>query len=169
MENKTLPAIILEMAELTAQLLENGGELTEVLEHSMDVTAAELQAKTDRYAAFMERLDLESDHWKQKADEYARVSKSCKLLKERLNNNIKMAMQVLGQDDLVGNEMRFKLSKLAPKLVTTDGLDSAYKMAVTEYVPDKERIKADLNAGKRIEGAFLEDVYSLRKYPARKA
>lgn len=169
-ENKSLPALILEMSEIVAQLHENGGELTEVLEHAMDCTAQELQAKTDRYAFFMERLDAEADYWKQRADAFSKVSRSCKALKERLNGNIKGAMISLGQTDLEGNEMRFKLSALAPKLVMDETrIPAEWKMAVTEYIPDKDRIKAALQDGQSVPGAAMEEVFSLRKYPARKA
>lgn len=168
--SKSLPALIHEMSEIVAQLHENGGELSPVLEQAMDCTGQELQAKTDRYAFFMERLDAEADYWKGKADEMARVARSCKLLKERLNGNIKAAMLTLGQTDLEGNEMRFKISQLASKLVVDDArLPASFKMAVTEYVADKERIKAELASGATIPGAVMEAVFSLRKYPARKA
>lgn len=171
MTTKTLPALIVEMAELTAQLIENRGELTPVLEEAMGVTSQELATKCDRYAFFLDRLDNEAELWAEKAAEYSRVSKSCKALKERLHGNIKAAMTALGQSDLEGNEIRFKLSKLPPKLVLEEGsLPSAYKMAVTEYVPDKERIKHDLGVGITIDGAKMEPVFSLRKYPnTRKA
>ena len=163
--NKSLPALVLQMSEIVSQIAENGGELSEVLEQAFDFTGAELKAKADSYAFFMERLDSESDYWKAKAEQYAKVSKSCKTLKERLNTNIKLAMQIIGTDELMGEDMRFKLSRSAPKLVLDESLlPDAYKMIVSETVPDKERIKAALVDKLEVSGAKLEDVYSLRKY-----
>lgn len=163
--NKSLPMLALEMSEIIAQLTENGGELSEVLEQAFDCTGQELQLKADRYAFFMERLDAEADFWKAKADAYSKVAKSCKTLKERLKENIKGAMHMLGTDEIEGGEYRFKLSRLAPKLVIQEELlPDNFKMVVTETVPDKEKIKAELEIGTEIPGAKHEMVFSLRPY-----
>jgi hypothetical protein len=163
--NKSLVRVAVEMGEILTKLAENGGELSEVLEHAFDVTSEQLVAKADSYALFMERLDNEADLWKQKADSYAKVAKSCKALKERLNNNIKAAMQLMETDEIHGEEMRFKLSRLAPKLVIDEvSLPQTWKMQVVEVVPDKDRIKKAVELGESIPGVSQEDSYSLRKY-----
>lgn len=167
--NKSLALIVAEMNELVTQIVENGGELTEVLETAFDDVGTQLQAKTDSYAFIMDKLDAEADFWDARAKASAKVAKSCKALRERLNDNIKFAMQQMQADEILGGEMRFKLSKLPPKVVMNPELiPDAYKMVVTETVPDKERIKATLLAGQSVPGAGLEDVYSLRKYANRK-
>lgn len=169
-ESKSLVALASEMGEIIAQIAENGGELSEVIEQAFDCTGQELMAKTDRYALFMDRLDAESDFWKAKADSYAKVAKSCKTLKERLNTNIKAAMILMDADEIKGEEMRFKLSKLAPKLVIDEAmLPSNFKMVVTETVPDKQLIKDAVEAGQAVPGVKQEDVFSLRKYVNRGA
>jgi hypothetical protein len=79
-------------------------------------------------------------------------------------------MQAMGTDEIIGEDVKFKLSRLAPKLVIEEEkLPSAFKMQVVTYVPDKDRIKSELEAGGSVEGAKMEEVFSLRKYPARKA
>lgn len=164
-ENKSLVAVAAEMGEILNQLAENGGELSEVLEQAFDLTGEQLVEKADKYALFMERLDNEADFWKAKADSYAKVSKSCKALKERLNNNIKVAMQLMQTDEVCGSETRFKLSRLAPKLVIDEvTLPQTWKMQVTEWVVDKAKIKEAVELGTEIPGVAQEDSYSLRKY-----
>lgn len=167
--SKTLPEIVAQVSLITQQIVENGGELSVDLEAVFDNVGAELAVKCDGYAFILDKLENEADFWKQRADSYAKVSKSCKALRERLNDNIKFAMQQMKTDEILGGEMRFKLSKLPPKVVMNPELiPDAYKMVVTETVPDKERIRADLVAGKQVEGAGLEEVFSLRKYANRK-
>lgn len=168
MSTNTLPALVAEMSLILNQIIEAGGELSPELETSFDNLGGAIQTKADNYAFFMDRLDAEADFWKAKADSYIKVSRSCANLKERLNNSIKLAMRTLDTDEVKGHDMRFKLSKLAPKLVLEGEVPAEYKMVVTTTVPDKERIKADLTNGVVIAGAVLEPVYSLRKYANRK-
>lgn len=169
MTTKALVTTALEIAELTQQIVDAGGELTPVIEECLEISGAELMQKADRYAAFLDRLDSERATWKDRADAYGRVAKSLASLKDRLNSNIKLAMQIMGTHKIDGEESRLLLSRGAPKLVIDDTkLPDAWKMAVTEYVPDKERIKAAIERGETIEGVTQEDVFSLRKSVARK-
>lgn len=168
-EKKSLPTMVAEMSLILQQVIEAGGELSPELETAFDNLGSQIQTKADGYAFFMDRLDNESEFWKEKANAYLKVSRSCANLKERLNNSIKLAMRTLDADEIKGDDMRFKLSKLAPRLVLEEALlPSEYKMVVTTHVPDKDRIKADLANKVEIPGAMLEPVYSLRKYPNRK-
>lgn len=167
--NKSLPMIVAELSVVMNAIVENGGELSPELETMFDNLGSQLSTKADGYAYFMEKLEHEADFWKEKANSYLKVSKSCANLKDRLNNSIKLAMRQLGTDEVKGDDVRFKLSKLPPKLVLDESLPSSYKMAVTEYVPDKDRIKHDLEIGLEVPGATLEPVWSLRKYANRKA
>lgn len=166
--NKSLSLLVAEMSQVLTQIVEAGGELSPEIESMFDSLGTEIQTKTDNYAFFMERLDSEAEYWKARAETMTKVARSCINLKARLNDSIKLAMQQLGQDEIKGNEMRFKLSKLAPKLVLEEAaVTDAYKMIVTQHVPDKERIKHDLAAGLAVPGARMEDVFSLRKYVNR--
>lgn len=168
--SKSLPSLIVEVTQVLSMIAENNGELTPELEAFFDGVSKDIAQKADSYAFYMERLDVESEYWKQKADSYAKVAKSCKALKERLNANIKVAMQAMGTDELSGEDVRFKLSKAAPKLVIEEErLPTSFKMQVVTYVPDKDRIKSELEAGGTVDGAKFEEVFTLRKYPARKA
>lgn len=164
-ENKSLVAVAAEMGEILNQLAENGGELSEVLEQAFDLTGEQLVEKADKYALFMERLENEAEFWDAKAKSYQKVSRSCKSLKERLNNNIKVAMQLMETDEVQGTEVRFKLSRSNPKLVIEESIiPDAWKMQVVEVVPDKKRIGEALETGEQIPGAKYEASFSLRKY-----
>lgn len=165
MSHNSLFQLALTASTVTQKILENEGELSKELEAIFDDTNTDLQVKVDSYAAIMDRLDVDADFFKAKADSYAKVAKSCKALKERLNNNIKAAMQLMETDEIHGEEMRFKLSRLAPKLVIDEvSLPQTWKMQVVEVVPDKDRIKKAVELGESIPGVSQEDSYSLRKY-----
>lgn len=171
MENKqSLAVLVSDMSVVLSQIVEAGGELTPELESAFDNIGGQLQEKTDSYAFFMDRLENEAEFWKQKADSYNKVAKSCKALRERLNDSIKSAMLVLKTDEIHGGEMRFKLSRAAPRLVIDEtALPSGYKMQVIETVPDKAKIKAAIEVGQEIAGVKQEDVFTLRKYVQRKS
>lgn len=162
--NKPLPVLVMEMSEVLSKVIDNGGELTPELEALFDAAGVDLKTKTDSYAFFMDRLETEATFWKAKADDYAKVARSCKELRERLNDSIKGAMRMLETDEICGNDMRFKLARAAPKLVIEESkLPPSYLMQVVENVPDKTKIKADIEVGKEIPGVTQEDVYTLRK------
>lgn len=160
-----LAILVADMSLILGRIVEAGGELTPELEAAFDNVGSQLQEKADSYAFFMDRLDAEAEFWKQKAESYSRVSKSCKALRERLNDSIKSAMQVLNTDEIQGVDMRFKLSRAAPKLIIDEAfLPSSFKMQVIETVPDKTKIKNALEVGTEIPGVKQESVFTLRKY-----
>ena len=82
------------------------------------------------------------------------------------DDNIKEAMQTLETDELVGIDVRFKLSKSNPSCVIDDPekIDAAYKTVVQEIKIDKKRITDDLKHGIPVEGAYLQESFSLRQY-----
>lgn len=162
--------LALGASHITEKLIESGGEISTELEAVFDDIGTQLATKVDSYSAIIDRLDVEAEFFKSRADAYLKVSKSCKALKDRLNTNIKAAMVMMDTDEIKGEEMRFKLSKLAPKIVIDEAaLPSNFKMVVTETVPDKSLIKDAVEAGEEIPGVTREEVFSLRKYLNRGA
>jgi hypothetical protein len=165
----TLVSITAEMHAVIQQIIENGGELTPELESGFTEVGERLAEKTDAYAYFLDRLETEAEFWRSRADSLLKTAKACESLKKRLSGNIKFVMERLDQKEVCGSEMRFTLAKAKPALVIDEkALDPAYFMQVTEMVPDKERIKSDLELGVPVPGAKLEGGYSLRKYPNSK-
>jgi hypothetical protein len=163
--NKNLAVLVSEMSEIMRIIVDNGGELDGSLEEAFDQANLQIQTKADKYAYFMDRLEAEAEFFKQRAESYLKVAKSCKTLRERLNENIKGAMHMLSVSEIEGGEYRFKLSRSAPKLVIDDKLlPASYLMQVTETVPDKEKIKKAVELGEEISGVKQESVFALRKY-----
>lgn len=160
----TLHSLVQQSQIIEAALIEAGGELTPEIEAilaNLDITMAE---KLDGYSFIMDRFETEAAFLRSRADTYSRAAKGLTTFQEKLKERIKLAMIALGKDEVSGNEMRFKLSNCAPKLVIENEamLIDAYKTIVQTIVPDKEKIKEDLALGFPVAGAKLVNGKSLR-------
>lgn len=164
-EKKTLFDLVAQTNSITQTLIERGGELDADLEKIFDEVNLQLADKVDSYAGVMERMDTEASYWKAKADMYSKIAKAHAAVKDRLKDRIKSAMTAMGKDEVLGNDIRFKLAKAQPALIIEDSvLPAEFKMVVTTHVPDKERIKEALKEGFSVPGARLENSFSLRQY-----
>ena len=164
-KRQSLGDLVTGFSSILERIAEAGGELTPELEALFDQVGQEIQVKTDSYAFVMDRLEAEAAFWKQRAEQFGKVAKSCTSLRERLKDGIKAAMLQLGRDGIEGTDFRFALTTQGKKLVLDEVLLSdAWKMQVVEIVPDKERITQALQGGKEVPGARFEEVKALRKY-----
>lgn len=165
MSQDSLRAIVVQTKDIVSLLVENGGEMNEQIEAALISLEDRTPAKIDAYAVVMERMQMESEYWKSKADYYAKVGKACANVREKLRENLKYAMEQLGTREIAGRDVRFRLSPTTPKLVIAESLlDSEYFKTETIRTPDKDRIKEDLKAGKQIDGATLMESFAVRQY-----
>lgn len=161
----SLRSLVAQATIIQNALVDSGGQLTPEIESQLSDIDVRMPIKIDGYAVIMERLDLESDYWKQKADLYYQISKGCQLARERLRMSLRFAMDALEVEELKGVDVRFKLSRTKPALsINEQLLDSGYLIAKTISVPDKKRIEEDLKNGLSVEGAKLIESTSLRVY-----
>lgn len=144
--------------------MENGGELTPELETLMDVNAIELANKADKYYYLIKSLGAEATYWKEQMDQVNKVIKSISNLEKNLKERIKYAMKESETPEIEGNDIKWKISKIKPKLVIDDATKLPPELKVsTHYVePNKEKIREALEAGEVVEGCRLEDNHSLR-------
>lgn len=165
-QKKTLDQIVGEALSITQEIIAAGGELTPELEQKLEFNQLELARKVDGYAFFDERFQAEEAYWSKKAESYKKIAKSFDTLRDRLRGRIKQIMVESGEKEIKGYDARFVLSKSKPKLVIESeaSLPAQYKMQVTTTQPDKEQIKKTLEEGWEVEGARLEEVYTLRVY-----
>lgn len=157
--------IVARLHEIETALVE-GAEWSDDLKATFDLSIGDLKQKTDTYGFAIERLESLQAFWKERADANARVAKACTATIDRLKENVRFAMGALAVQEISGNETRFKLTSTGrPKLeLDTSKLHENYMMQITETVPDRERIKQDLELGETIPGAALIEVQALRKY-----
>jgi hypothetical protein len=163
--SKSLALLISEAAVIEQKLIESNGELTPEIEALLSVTEVELPEKIDNYSIVLERFGALAKFYKERAKFFAEISKRCEAAEERLKGNIKDAMTELNKTELFGNEVKFCLARTKPKLIVDDEGKSPkeYKREVVTIEVDKDRLRDDLSIGP-IEGAHLEESYSLRTY-----
>lgn len=167
--SKSLPALVVEMNEVVAQIVDAGGELSEAIEQHFTELGEQIGQKADSYGFYLDRLDHEMDFWKEKAEIYQKVAKACKTLQDKLKENLKASMIAMNMPEIEGDDTRFKISRAAPKLVIDEAtLSNDWKMQVTEWQVDRDRIKKAIEVGTEIPGVKQEDVFTLRKYVATK-
>lgn len=161
----TLPALVSQANSLAEALLESGGELTPEIESALTINEKELGLKVDSYAIFVDRLEYEAGYFKAKAKELQAAAKVLENAQERLKENLKNAMRALKQDEIKGQDYKFKLSRSRPKLILDEKvLPGDFKTQVVSYEPDKDKIQDAINAGLEVPGAKIEETFSLRKY-----
>lgn len=157
--------LVNESNAVIAQLIESQGEITPELAARMEVIELKLPEKIDNYAGLMDRIDMEAEFFKQKAQEYLKVQRGLNNLKDAMKERIKFSMRELKVDEVKGIYERFKLTRLDPKIVIDPGLlTGEYLVEQITMVPNKEKIEGDLLENKNVPGAFLEPVYKLNKY-----
>lgn len=163
---KTLLALVGVANFITQALVEAGGEITPELEGTMADLQLQVATKVDGYLAVMDRMEIEAEYWKSKADAYRKIAAAHTSVRERLKENIKRAMLAMGVTEVEGHETRFVLSATKPALVITDGafIPEAYLDTVVEKVPNKIRIREALEHDQSVPGARLEGGHALRSY-----
>lgn len=163
---ETLFNLVVQANSISQALCESGGELTPQLEALMAHVDTAFPAKVESYHIVMERMTVEAEYWKEKASVYLKIAKAHDALQERLKASIKDGMIALGKDEVMGESIRFKLSPTKGALVISDEtkLPDEYLMIETKKVPDKEKIRASLEAFATVPGASLEGGYRMSKY-----
>jgi hypothetical protein len=171
---KSLQVLVDEVSQIEQMLLEGAGEITPELEAMLAVSETFLPQKIDNYSLVIERMRFLTSFYKSRAEFVLKMSKAAEAVAERCRDNLKLAMETLQTEELVGIESKFKLVKSNPTCVVEDEaqIDESYKSVETFTKIDKKRIAEDLKIGVPVRGARLEYNRSLRSYantPNRKA
>ena len=174
--NPTLYQRSMDKIALWELLLETGGEVNETLEAWLMEIDHSLTTKVDSYVFIQGELESEARRLRDQAREISDAAKSIENISERLNSRIKEVMSSLSTSEINGATYRYVLSDGKPKLIIdglaeknvrllmADNLPNEYKMQVTYWVVDKEKIEADLLDMKSVPGCRFEKSNSLRKY-----
>jgi len=166
MQSKESGNSLVALAQLSAsvesKLLEAGGEFTPEIEAMLAVVNETLPAKVDAYKAVMDRLDLASEFYSDKAKQYQTAAKSCSKAIERLKDNIKYAMHTLDTKAVEGVDFKFTLAEMASKVVVTGEVPREYMREVVKLEPDTDAIRSALVMGEKLPFAELKEVFALR-------
>ena len=165
-QNPTLSNIVLESTQILQEIIENGGELTPELEIMMQEKNIQLAGKVDAYAYVWEEMDMRYDQFKKKADEFMRIARSCRKVRDSLKERMAWAITEMGKDSVEGEDYRFKLAKTVGKLVidVEKDIPVAFVKEIIVKEIDKAKLKAAIIEQKEVPGAHIEHTPSLRKY-----
>lgn len=157
-----------QVALVESMLLETGGELTPEIEQMLVVKEIQLPQKVDAYGYRIQMLESKAEWLKEKVSEVEKVISSYETAIAKTKEGMKIAMKELGVEEIEGNEIRFKTSSTAGKLVIENEelIPKDYKKEVVKIEIDKDRLKEDLKIGK-VEGCKLEIGTSLRMSKAK--
>lgn len=161
---KTLANIIDEAKALELAIWDSGGEITPEVDALIKVNAQELSHKVDNYAMLLQRLEMAEAHYKQVADRYRDVAGKIGKLTDRLQNNIKEAMDAIHSKSLNGELNSFSIRLNPPSVAVIDEgkIDRHYFKEVISYSLEKKRIKDDLKMGIEVNGCRLEQGVTLK-------
>lgn len=164
MSDKSQFALVaVNAADIEMMLIESGGDMTPELQEKLN----SIKPNIDLSASMIERCGAHAEHFRKKARAFAEIAQGFEKSESYLKQIIKDDMQAHGVSELLGKDVRFKLSPSKPKLVIDEEtLDSAYQMHVLQ--PDKKKIEEDLALGVPVQGARLEETKSLRTYLIKK-
>lgn len=165
MESKSLSLIVSQVADLENQLIESGGEITEAIESALSIKDTHLPDKIDSYAAVIERFGMIEAHYEKQAEFYLKLAKASGAVVERCKDNLRHAMNELNVTELVGNDIKYKLSPTNPSAIidSEDAIEASYKITETIVKIDKKKILEDMKLGVPVVGARMQENFRLTK------
>ena len=167
----TLPELVRRANELEEKLVESGGEITDIIAQIEDDLRTDVQRKAEDYYFILERVKSNSEFYKEEADKYYKIAKSLENTHERIKEFLKGGMIAMDISEIIGERVKVKISDSKGKMeiLNENDLPQQYKMIVTTTEIDKEKLRADLEAGQHITGAKLVKGKTIRFTPNRKA
>lgn len=163
----SLPDLLFQSIQLAKQIEESTDD---VFPHELMIAQEEtdiaIKQKVDSYSSIIDHFERDALKWKEQEQLCKAQKQKANGMVDRLKTRLKEYMGFSKRRELVGNYFRFLLTDMQPKLVIDEEkLPREYMMPVTTYVPDKEVIRYKLERGEIIEGAHLEPVQAMRRYP----
>lgn len=164
-DTKSLIAISRLSAEIELKLIESEGLITEEIE-SMIAVSANMPAKVDSYHEVIEKFIDTSERLKNKAKKYEAAAKRYSAIVDHLKENIRQVLREQGLPRLSGNEIHFRFVRGNPavKILDATKLPGKYLITKTETNVDKALLASDLKNKIIVEGAELEETFTLRQF-----
>lgn len=163
---KSLPDLIIEAREIARTILDSDDVFPHDLDLLKETNEIQIKQKIDSYFSLIKHFEREGEMWEEQEKLCKAQRQKFEKLHERLRDRLKECMKLAGTQELQGNLTRFVNVNMKPKLVVDEEkLPKKYLMPVTTYQVDKDALRFDLEQGEIIEGAHLEPVTALRKYP----
>jgi hypothetical protein len=157
----SLYAIQNEIESLIDALLEGGGTdmaANEALEQHLAGLDAALDEKAEAYASVIRSLELRARARKDEASRIRDLAEADEAVADRLKKRLKEAMEATGKTKI--DTPRFKLSVAgnggkAPLVIDGSADDLPPQFRVVRHEPNKDAIRAALEAGQAVPGCAL--------------
>lgn len=158
--DKTLPMLLLEAEEITRDLLENGGEISEELEAKISLHDREFKSKLDCYGFILDVLMRRQEFITEKLAAWSVEATKCDRARENLKSRIKSAMERMDFPEVHGFEYSFRLQSNPPSVIISDeskipGEFITIETKTTNKISKKDILDA-IKDGREIPGAHIE-------------
>lgn len=166
----TMIELVKRANNLEQMIIDSGGEITDIIAKMEEDLKTDIQNKAEDYYFFIERMKSSEEFFKIEADKYYKASNTLKNTHTRIRDLLKNAMSAIGITEIITGKMRVKLfdSRDRLEIYSDSDIPQQYKIIVTSYEIDKEKLRADLEAGLEIKGARLVNGKSIRFTPSRR-
>lgn len=146
-----------DMQLIVNQLIENGGELTDELQHMLQITESQLQQKATGYAQVIRAMEYDNGVVDAEIKRLQEIKRTRKNVVERLKNNLSDAMQQFEMDVIESpiSKISFRSSQ-SVEIVDENEIPNAYKTQIITTKVDKMKIKQAIKNGDQVVGAILK-------------
>lgn len=152
--------------EVRLALVEAGGEINDETCRALLILEDSLPRKADGYAYLVKDLEAQALQFKERADEFKRLAKSCEAYADGLKERLKLACITMDVKEIKGVDHYWKLQDSNPSvdIGNEDLVPSQYKTVVQSIAIDKKKILADIKSGIEVQGCKLQKNTHVRMY-----
>lgn len=163
--NKTLIGMLNDYSRISYEILSASGD--DVLEEQVGALTTAINAlceKADNYGHVIDQLKSFADQCAARKEQWQAGERAAKNSIENLKARMRYVLSSIPDQSLQGEEFRFFLSKPSESVeIEAEKIPKEYMKTQISYVPDREKIEADLRAGKEIPGAKIAARQSMRQ------
>ena len=153
-----------EYLNLTAQIIESGGEVTPEQEEALAINQANLEQKSRGYGYVIKQLDSDISVIDAEIDRLKKLKESRNKTIDRLKETVLKAMELYEIDKIETPTLKISIrnSESVEVTVETDLLNEEYVTTKVTKTPNKTAIKEALKEGKQVFGAELKQNKNLQ-------
>lgn len=152
---KSLYKIRVEHLQLMQDIEFNEGEITPEIEQALQLTQDEFNDKALSYGLVVKHFDDETTIIEKEIDRLSKMLAQSKKKKELFKQVLSDAMQQFGVEKIETPTLKLSFRKSESVEVDADQLSNDYMVEKTTYTPDKNKIKAAIKEGIKVNGASL--------------
>lgn len=144
-----------EYMSLAQQIIECDGAVTPEIESQLAITEAQLEHKGRGYGFVIKQAESEIEIIESEIKRLEALKSARAKMANRMKDSLKNAMELFGIDKLESPTLKVSFRKSESVDVDEPFLPDEYFNVREVRTPNKAKIKADLEAGKQIQGACI--------------